>query len=180
VLGIYYKQRALLMKKFVLAAAIASTLFLAGCSDKVDESTITNVVQTSQYEQPNLGITAKTTPFAVKNLKITKVLLDTKTDYKAEVSYDLVANKSLDEFKSSMKALAAKPQTPAAKTTDTTADTAKDDMTSALHTLKNNLAAEVMVVAFSAKYGDFKAGQTVDTVNETVSMKKVNDQWVKD
>ncbi|WP_408900982.1 hypothetical protein [Photobacterium piscicola] len=53
-------------------------------------------------------------------------------------------------------------------------------MTSALHTLKNNLAAEVMVVAFSAKYGDFKAGQTVDTINETVSMKKVNDQWVKD
>ena len=35
------------MKKFVLAAAIASTLFLAGCSDKVDESTITNVVVTA-------------------------------------------------------------------------------------------------------------------------------------
>ncbi len=60
-LGIFYNQRALLMKKFVLAAAIASTLFLAGCSDKVDESTITNVVQTSQYEQPNLGITAEHT-----------------------------------------------------------------------------------------------------------------------
>ena len=165
------------MKKFVLAAAIASTLFLAGCSDKVDESTITNVVQTSQYEQPNLGITAETTPFAVKNLKITKVLLDTKTDYKAEVSYDLVANKSLEEFKSSMKALAAKPKVPAI---DTTTEAKTDDMSSALHTLKNNLAAEVMVVAFSAKYGDFKAGQTVDTVNENVSLKKVNDQWVKD
>ncbi|MCP4955184.1 MAG: hypothetical protein GY919_06120 [Photobacterium aquimaris] len=165
------------MKKFVLAAAIASTLFLAGCSDKVDESTLTNVVQTSQYEQPNLGITAQTTPFAVKNLKITKVLLDTKTDYKAEVSYDLVANKSLDEFKSSMKEVTAKSQTPA---TDTTADAKKDDMSSALHTLKNNLAAEVMVVAFGAKYGDFKAGQIVDTVHETVSLKKVNDQWVKD
>ncbi|OBU21769.1 hypothetical protein CTM88_04135 [Photobacterium aquimaris] len=171
------------MKKFVLAAAIASTLFLAGCSDKVDESTLTNVVQTSQYEQPNLGITAQTTPFAVKNLKITKVLLDTKTDYKAEVSYDLVANKSLDEFKSSMKEVTAKSQAPATDTdtdTDTTADAKKDDMSSALHTLKNNLAAEVMVVAFGAKYGDFKAGQIVDTVNETVSLKKVNDQWVKD
>ena len=167
------------MKKFVLAAAIASTLFLAGCSDKVDESTLTNVVQTSQYEQPNLGITAQTTPFAVKNLKITKVLLDTKTDYKAEVSYDLVANKSLDEFKSSMKEVTAKSQAPATDT-DTTADAKKDDMSSALHTLKNNLAAEVMVVAFGAKYGDFKAGQIVDTVHETVSLKKVNDQWVKD
>ncbi|SMY34040.1 hypothetical protein [Photobacterium andalusiense] len=165
------------MKKFVLAAAIASTLFLAGCSDKVDESTLTNVVQTSQYEQPNLGITAQTTPFAVKNLKITKVLLDTKTDYKAEVSYDLVANKSLDEFKSSMKEVTAKSQAPAS---DTAADSKKDDMSSALHTLKNNLAAEVMVVAFGAKYGDFKAGQIVDTVHETVSLKKVNDQWVKD
>lgn len=165
------------MKKFVLAAAIASTLFLAGCSDKVDESTITNVVQTSQYEQPNLGITAETTPFAVENLKITKVLLDTKTDYKAQVSYDLVAKKSLEDFKSSMKALAAKPQDQAA---GTATDTQKDDMSSALHTLKNNLATEVMVVAFSAKYGDFKAGQTVDTVNENVSLKKVNDQWVKD
>ena len=165
------------MKKFVLAAAIASTLFLAGCSDKVDESTITNVVQTSQYEQPNLGITAETTPFAVENLKITKVLLDTKTDYKAQVSYDLVAKKSLEDFKSSMKALTAKPQDQA---TGTTADTQKDDMSSALHTLKNNLATEVMVVAFSAKYGDFKAGQTVDTINENVSLKKVNDQWVKD
>ncbi|SMY33613.1 hypothetical protein PMAL9190_01072 [Photobacterium malacitanum] len=169
------------MKKFVLAAAIASTLFLAGCSDKVDESTLTNVVQTSQYEQPNLGITAQTTPFAVKNLKITKVLLDTKTDYKAEVSYDLVANKSLDEFKSAMKEVTAKSQAPATDTdTDTTADAKKDDMSSALHTLKNNLAAEVMVVAFGAKYGDFKAGQIVDTVHETVSLKKVNDQWVKD
>ncbi|WP_419207007.1 hypothetical protein ACN08S_00595 [Photobacterium leiognathi subsp. mandapamensis] len=38
------------MKKFVLAAAIASSLLLAGCSDKVDESTISNVVQASQYE----------------------------------------------------------------------------------------------------------------------------------
>ncbi len=46
-------------------------------------------------------------------------------------------------------------------------------MSSALHTLKNNLAAEVMVVAFGAKYGDFKAGQTVDTVNENVSLKKL-------
>ncbi|GAA06221.1 hypothetical protein [Photobacterium leiognathi] len=163
------------MKKFVLAAAIASSLLLAGCSDKVDESTISNVVQASQYEQPNLGITADTTPFEVKNLKIDKVLLDTKTDYKAKVTYDLVATKSLDEFKASMRKVAEQPAQENNAATQT-----KDDLGSALNSLKNNLSAEVMVVAYGAKYGDFKAGQVVDTISEEVSLKKVNDQWVKD
>ncbi len=155
------------MKKFVLAAAIASSLLLAGCSDKADESTISNVVQASQYEQPNLGITADTTPFEVKNLKIDKVLLDTKTDYKAKVTYDLVATKSLDEFKASMRKVAEQPAQENNAATQT-----KDDLGSALNSLKNILSAEVMAVAYGAKYGDFKAGQVVDTIFEEVSLKK--------